>query len=88
MEKTSQEIEVSDIVYGGVIIRFPRTEAMTVQPIRGPLKIRPQKVDRLLRVVAIDDKTDSIHNLPFNTKTDEFWEKLDKLLAMSEAEEN
>ena len=88
MEQTSQEIEVSDIVYGGVIVRFPRTEAMTVQPIRGPLKIRPQKVDKVLRVVAVDDKTGSIHNLPFNSKADEFWERLDKLLAPPEPQEN
>ena len=81
MEQTSQEIEVSDLVYGGVIIRFPRAEAMTVQPIRGPLKIRPQKIDRVLRVVAIDDKTGSVHPLPSNLKADEFWERLDKLLT-------
>ncbi|MBN2375775.1 MAG: DUF342 domain-containing protein [Sedimentisphaerales bacterium] len=87
MEQTSQEIEVSDIVYGGVIIRFPRAEAMTVQSIQGPLKIRPKKVDRVLQVVAIDDKTGSVHTLPSNLKADKFWERLDKLLALSEPEE-
>jgi hypothetical protein len=80
IESAIQEVVVTGTIYNGVIIRFPRVQAIITEPLIGPLKIVPKEIHGLWRVLAIDSNTSSEHELKSGDNTDEFWRILHKII--------
>jgi len=83
-EKAVPEIKVQGIAYNGVEIHFPKVATTLKDPVKGPLKIVPGKRNGSLRVLGIDEKTGSTHDLGSGTGGEDFWTQLDILLKSDE----
>ena len=74
------QIEVAGTLYPGVLIRFPRVETVVKNGLKGPLTIKPKKSGGTLRIIAVDNKSNT-HDLGANAAPDDFWSALARLLA-------
>ncbi|MCH9023680.1 MAG: hypothetical protein IID32_13095, partial [Planctomycetes bacterium] len=79
------KIEVTEILYPGVLIRFPMVEVTVIKGLKGPLTIEPKKSGGTLRIIA-SDKNSNTHDLGANASLDDFWSELNRLLAPSKTE--
>lgn len=79
-ERSVALVEVLGDIYSGVMLFFPRLEAMINQPIKGPVKFEPRKIDGTWQIAAVDCKTGSMYAIHSGYTSDEFWDQLDKLL--------
>lgn len=80
-ERAVALVEVLGDVYSGVMLFFPRLEAMITQPLKGPVKFEPRKIDGTLQIAAVDCNTGSTYAIHSGHTSDEFWNKLDELLS-------
>ena len=83
-EKAVPEIKVQGIAYNGVEIHFPKVATTLKNPVKGPLKIVPGKHNGSLRVLGIDEKTGSTHDLGSGAGGEDFWTQLEILLKSDE----
>jgi hypothetical protein len=79
-ETALAELVINGTIYPGCVIRFPRVQATITMALSGPMKIVPRKVDGVMRISALDERTGSAHDLGATPCDAEFWENLDKLL--------
>ena len=82
-EEAVAEIEVVGTMFAGVLIRFPKVEALVTLSLKGPLKIIPHEVGGMLQVVAVDSGSGTTKTLDSGLPDDNFWENLEELLASS-----
>jgi len=74
------EVLITNTIYNGVTIRFPRVQTTITEPLTGPLKIVPREIHGLWRVLAIACSTNSEHELKSGANADPFWETLHQIL--------
>ena len=79
------QIEVTGTLYPGVLIRFPGVETITKNSLKGPLTIKPQKSGGTLRIIAVDNKSNT-HDLGASGDLDDFWQALTRLLVPPKTE--
>jgi hypothetical protein len=56
LEKGKAEVAVTDVLYHGVVIRFPGVQTRIMTAFKGPLKVHLVRVDREWRIQLLDPK--------------------------------
>jgi len=79
-EMAVTEVEVTGKVFAGVTIQFPRGECCITTPIKGPVKIIPQKIKKNTRMVSVNSNTGETTILDANGIASELWNAMDELL--------
>ncbi len=80
LQSAVQEVQIAGTIYNGVTIRFPRVQTTITEPLAGPLKIVPREIHGLWRVMAIDSRSSTEHELKSGANVDPFWETLHQIL--------
>ena len=68
-------------LFAGVTIQFPRGECCITTPIKGPVKIIPQKIKKNTRIVSVNSNTGETTILDTNGIAGELWNAMDELLG-------
>lgn len=76
-----EAVEVLDVIAGGVIVRFPGLEATVSEPLRGPVRLRPDHSQGDPRVVVTDLRSGALTYLAGRMVSDPVFVQLRKVMG-------
>ncbi len=80
LDKSTPEIHLNHIAWTEVMLRFPRVQTTLRKNLKGPVRIKPQLINRCWQVVAVHDDTGWLQNLGGQGSDLQIYEELDKLV--------